>query len=275
MKAYREHLSAASWEASASLGGSFVSDSIDDYYLTPWDLGYGHLVRFDHDFLGRAALERLAGGQHRKKVWLRWDDDDAQRVITSSLFGKDGERAKYLDIPSSNYATLPCDSVLADGRLTGVAVYTGYTVNVGGWSSLAMVDEEAARDGERLTIVWGEPDGGTAKPTVERHSQHQPPGLAPRCTASCAARSMPSSGIPSAARPRTRPSRVSSRSMPVCRVTAGQRLGQHGGICPVAVMRPILQSPQRVTGFAGNRGARSAPSCRIWKREPATSSPLR
>ena len=173
MKAYREYLSATSWEASASLAGSLVSDSIDDYYLTPWDLGYGHLVRFDHDFLGRAALERLADGPHRKKVWLRWDDEDTKRVIASSLFGKDGERAKYLDIPASNYATLPCDSVLADGRLAGVAVYTGYTVNVGGWSSLAMVDEEVARDGERLTVVWGEPDGGTAKPAVERHVQSE------------------------------------------------------------------------------------------------------
>jgi glycine cleavage system aminomethyltransferase T len=119
MKAYREYLSATSWEASASLAGSFVSDSIDDYYLTPWDLGYGHLVRFDHDFLGRAALERLADGRHRKKVWLRWDDEDTKRVIASSLFGKDGERAKYLDIPASNYATLPCDSVLGTAGWRG------------------------------------------------------------------------------------------------------------------------------------------------------------
>ena len=52
MKPYRDYLSAASWEASASLAGSFVADSIDDYYLTPWDLGYGHLVKFDHDFIG-------------------------------------------------------------------------------------------------------------------------------------------------------------------------------------------------------------------------------
>jgi glycine cleavage system aminomethyltransferase T len=43
--------------------------------------------------------------------------------------------------------------------------------NVGGWSSLAVLDEDVARDGERLTLVWGEPDGGTAKPTVERHVQ--------------------------------------------------------------------------------------------------------
>ena len=43
-----------------SLGGSFVSDDITDYYVTPYDIGYGHIVKFDHDFLGREALERMA-----------------------------------------------------------------------------------------------------------------------------------------------------------------------------------------------------------------------
>ncbi|HEY7730204.1 MAG TPA: hypothetical protein VH950_04795, partial [Gaiellaceae bacterium] len=56
MQAYREWLPAAGYEGSASIGGSFVSDDIEDYYFTPWDIGYGHLVKFDHDFVGREAL---------------------------------------------------------------------------------------------------------------------------------------------------------------------------------------------------------------------------
>ena len=60
---------------------------------------------------------------------------------------------------------------MGGNRPAGMALYTGYTVNVGGWSSLAVLDEEVARDGQRLTLVWGEPRGGTAKPTVERHVQ--------------------------------------------------------------------------------------------------------
>ena len=57
---YREWLPATGYEASASLGGSFLSSDIEDYYFTPWDLGYGHLVKFDHDFIGREALEAKA-----------------------------------------------------------------------------------------------------------------------------------------------------------------------------------------------------------------------
>ena len=41
MKAYRQWLPANTYEAIASLGGSFYSNNIQDYYLTPWDLGYG------------------------------------------------------------------------------------------------------------------------------------------------------------------------------------------------------------------------------------------
>ena len=86
MKPFREWLSEDSWEANASIGGSFASGNIEDYYLTPWDLGYGHVVKFDHDFIGRSALERLASQPHKRKVWLRWSDEDVTRAIASSLF---------------------------------------------------------------------------------------------------------------------------------------------------------------------------------------------
>ena len=60
MKPYRQWLTEKSYEATASLGGSFNSENIADYYLTPYDLGYGPFVKFDHDFVGRAALEKIA-----------------------------------------------------------------------------------------------------------------------------------------------------------------------------------------------------------------------
>ena len=47
------------YEATNALAGSFVSDNIEDYYLNPWELGYGRFVKFDHDFIGRDALEKI------------------------------------------------------------------------------------------------------------------------------------------------------------------------------------------------------------------------
>jgi glycine cleavage system aminomethyltransferase T len=92
------------------------------------------------------------------------------RAIASSLF--DGlRRAKYLDMPSPNYATGPYDKVLIGDRFVGFSANAGYTVNVGGWCSLGMVDEADAVDGTEVTLVWGEENGGSAKPGVERHVQ--------------------------------------------------------------------------------------------------------
>ena len=67
MKPYRQWLSANTYEAIASLGGSFYSNNIEDYYLNPWDLGYGPILEFDHDFIGREALEKMAKQPQREK----------------------------------------------------------------------------------------------------------------------------------------------------------------------------------------------------------------
>ena len=37
--------------------------------------------------------------------------------------------------------------------------------------TLAVLDPEHAEPGTEVTLVWGEADGGTAKPTVEPHVQ--------------------------------------------------------------------------------------------------------
>ena len=60
LKEYREWLPATGYEGTASVGGSLDSPDIEDFYFTPWDLGYGGYVKFDHDFIGREALEGMA-----------------------------------------------------------------------------------------------------------------------------------------------------------------------------------------------------------------------
>jgi vanillate/3-O-methylgallate O-demethylase len=170
MKPYRQWLTAKSYEAMASLGGSFYSNDITDYYLTPYDLGYGPFVKFDHDFVGRAALEKMAGNQKRKKVTLVWNGEDIKRVF-GSLFHGGGDIEKYIDLPLANYSTLPYDKVLKSGKTIGVSTYTGYTYNERAMISLAMVDVEHSDPGVEVTVVWGEQGRGSTKPTVERHQQ--------------------------------------------------------------------------------------------------------
>jgi vanillate/3-O-methylgallate O-demethylase len=170
LKAYREWLPAVGYEGFAgTLGGSFVSDSIEDYYLTPYELGYGHMVRFDHDFIGREALEAMDKPAQRRKVTLAWNKEDAGR-IAASLF-TDEIPAKGLDVPISNYSSSNYDTVLLGGKNVGLSLFTGYSHNERLELSLGVIDPEI-EVGTEVTLIWGEPDGGSLKASVERpHKQ--------------------------------------------------------------------------------------------------------
>ncbi|MBF4993192.1 aminomethyl transferase family protein [Arthrobacter gandavensis] len=170
LRPYREWLGADSYEATNAVAGSFVSDNIEDYYLTPWELGYGSFVKFDHDFIGREALEAMNPAAQRRKVTLAWNPEDLGRIFTSQL---DTEQTpyKYFDLPLANYGSSNYDSVIdADGNVVGVSMFTGYSANERRGLSLATVNPDVP-EGSELRVVWGEPDGGTAKTTVEPHRQ--------------------------------------------------------------------------------------------------------
>ena len=169
MKAYRQWLPANSYEGTGSLGGSFVSKNIEDYYVTPYEMGYGPFVKFDHDFIGREALEKMSTQQQRKKVTLAWNSEDVGKVFRS-MFQPGEEHYKYIDLPLSNYASATCDKVLIGGNLAGLSMFSGYSYNERSMLSLGIVEHDV-EIGTEVNLVWGEEGGGTKKTTVERHKQ--------------------------------------------------------------------------------------------------------
>lgn len=169
MRGFREWLPGNGFEANLSLGGSFMSDKIEDYLMDPWDLGYHRLIDWDREFPGRQALEAKREQKHRKKVSLHWHPDDVLKVW-GSLFSN-GERYKHIELPAAHYATLPYDQILLDGEKFGMSIFAAYNASMGKMLSIGLVDEDQVEYGKEVTIVWGEPDGGTAKPTVEPHVQ--------------------------------------------------------------------------------------------------------
>jgi vanillate/3-O-methylgallate O-demethylase len=186
MKAYREWLPANWYEGTGSLGGSYYSDDIRDYYLTPHDLGYWPFVKFDHEFVGREALEQMTEPR-RRKVTLAWNGDDVAEAM-GTLFQKgDGPAAKYIDLPLSNYSTWPNDKVLLGGEMVGVSTFSGYSYNERSMLSLAILDIDVDY-GTEVTLVWGEEDGGSRKPVVERHVQAEIRAIVSPCPYSEVAR---------------------------------------------------------------------------------------
>ena len=163
--AYLEWLPAARL---GSLAGSYVSENIEDYYLTPYDLGYGRSVAFDHDFIGRAALERFADAPQRRKVTLVWDAEDLARV--AATYVGDELPAKFIEFPKARYGQYQVDRVHVDGVDAGISHDVGYLAGLQAFVSLASLDEAFAQPGTRVTVVWGE-DPVSRKPGVEPHRQ--------------------------------------------------------------------------------------------------------
>lgn len=165
---YRDYLGADSYEAIGSIGGSFVSDNISDYYVNPFELGYGFYIGWKKNgFIGKDALAAMKDGPNRKKVTFEFNRDDVLKVIASGL--EEGTPYKWLDFPQPNYASSSADMVLRDGKMVGMSMFNGYTYNTRAFLSLGVVDADV-QIGDVLTLLWGEPDD-TQKTSTEKHRQ--------------------------------------------------------------------------------------------------------
>ncbi|MGO2111171.1 MAG: aminomethyl transferase family protein [Pseudoclavibacter sp.] len=159
---YREWLPAA---RAGSIAGSLYSTDVHDYYLTPYDLGLGRSVRFDHDFHGREALERMAEAPARRKVTLLWNAEDVASVVQSQV--EAGTPAKYLDFPKARYGFYQMDSVEQGGTAVGISTDAGYVAFDQLYMSLATLDN-AVEEGAEVEVVWGE-DPISKKPQVDQN----------------------------------------------------------------------------------------------------------
>ena len=170
MREYREWLPADSYEAANALAGSFVSDNIEDYYLNPWELGYGPFVKFDHDFIGRDALEQIDPETQRKKVTLAWDGEDVAKLFTS-LFDTDGDDVPVLRPADRQLRRVELRLGARRGRKPRRVLDVHRLQRQREAGTLTRHRRSSDRARQRGPVVWGEPDGGTRKKTVEPHEQ--------------------------------------------------------------------------------------------------------
>ncbi|MBF9029678.1 aminomethyl transferase family protein [Rhodobacterales bacterium HKCCE3408] len=167
--AYRDWLGSDSYEAAGTIGGSFVSDNIEDYYTNPFELGYGFYIGWKKDdFIGKEALTKLKDSpKNRKKVTFEWNREDVLNVIASAF--EQGTPYKWIDFPQPNYASSSADRIEKDGQMVGMSMFNGYSYNERCLLSLGVVSQDV-QVGDILTLKWGEPDD-TAKTSAEKHKQ--------------------------------------------------------------------------------------------------------
>ncbi|MEF2975956.1 aminomethyl transferase family protein [Subtercola sp. YIM 133946] len=149
---YRQSLSLFSYEGQKPLNGSFFSENIEDYYISPWELGYGRSISFNHDFIGRDALQAAKAEVNRTKVTLEFNLDDVHAV-----FG--AEPGRVLSYGRYRIET--------DSGLAGMTFYTANIAPVGTVLALSLIDTEFATPGTEVTVVWGEHPGAGTDPNAD------------------------------------------------------------------------------------------------------------
>jgi vanillate/3-O-methylgallate O-demethylase len=138
------------------IAGSYESDDVRDWYRSPIELGWSKVVKFDHDFIGRKALEEEAANPKRTIVTLVWNADDVVEVY-ASLFQKDKTPYDYMELPFEPQWYMYADKVLKNGKLVGVTTARGYSYYFREMISLCPIDVEHSNPGNEVTIVWGNP----------------------------------------------------------------------------------------------------------------------
>jgi vanillate/3-O-methylgallate O-demethylase len=137
------------------IGGSFESDDIRDWYRSPVELGWGKAIKFDHDFIGREALEKEVANPKRTMVTLEWNDDDVADVLSSII--RDENPYDFMDMPRDFKQRMNADKVLKGGKLVGVATSRGYSATFRKMLSLCVIDIELSTPGTEVSVIWGAP----------------------------------------------------------------------------------------------------------------------
>lgn len=139
--------------------GSY-KDNIEAFYVSPYDIGWGYLINYDHDFVGKEAAWTKKNSKHRKVVTLEWNAEDIGDVYASQFAGG----TPYMPMDSVNdyyafseyIAPQVADIVLdKNGKEIGISTGRGQIVHYNTMISLASIDPEYIEIGTEVVVIWG------------------------------------------------------------------------------------------------------------------------
>jgi len=150
------------WPGHPIFAGSAGTD-VKKRYRNPLELGWHRSVSFEHEFRGKAALEKEAAHPTRKIVTLVWNIEDVMDVY-ASLFRRGDEPYRVMDFPIDNVwrtsragSRQPLDDVLKDGHVVGSSAARVYSLHSRDIISMGVIDVKHAQLGTELKVVWGDP----------------------------------------------------------------------------------------------------------------------
>ncbi len=135
-----------------------ASDDPQNAFVTPFDLDWDYLINYDHEFIGKSALQELAKNPPRKCVTLEWNAEDVGKVYASQFMGRDVNPADNIaTVGDGGEAPFIISKVLSDGEMVGVTAGRTQDYYHQKMISLAFIRRDIAVEGKELIVLWGTP----------------------------------------------------------------------------------------------------------------------
>jgi len=136
--------------------GSIDPADLRARFRTPQEVDWAWMAKFNHDFIGRKAVEAEAANPKRTVVTLRWNPEDAIDIF-ASLFQR-GEEYKIIEMPCTpeSPAGGHADLVTKGGKTVGVASVAVYSYYYREMISHCTIDIDQATIGNEVIVHWGD-----------------------------------------------------------------------------------------------------------------------
>lgn len=130
-------------------------------YANPVELGWGHMITFDHRFVGSDALQNIKRAPRRKMVTLEWSQDDVVALLASQYArGSDGQFMQFPANPiwdGESMSLVAADDVVVGDTRVGISSGRIFSYYYGVMLSLALLEIDVAEIGHQVEVVWGDP----------------------------------------------------------------------------------------------------------------------
>lgn len=142
-----------------------VGNDLEIRFKTPYDVDWGFLVNFNHEFTGKAALQEIAKNPKTQLVTLEWNPDDLGEVFASQFRGREVEPYDSMDDRPMDMYYKDCargfvyhaDKVMDGDKMIGISTGRLNSVYYRRMISLGFIDKEYAVEGKEYTVIWGTP----------------------------------------------------------------------------------------------------------------------
>ena len=130
-------------------------------YRNPVELGWERAINFNHEFVGKEALQKLVAEKPRTMVTLEWNKEDIIDIYRSQF--EPGEPYANMDRPyhfryEEGRETLYADRVLdKDGSMIGISSGRAYSYHYRQMISLCSINTQYSELGTEVFVLWGNP----------------------------------------------------------------------------------------------------------------------